>query len=365
MMQTIRVRLKSFTPIPDSSNYRYMISYPPSDIEFVGFRNKSVISKPNIFKKWSILKKSARSIIEVTKLPNLIFSIKKDADIFHCSHSLLLNNFPWVTDFEHYWTFSVSAKISYSTTGKKIINNFLKKKNCKKILPWTISAKESLEQVIKNKEILDKCEVVYPAVPFFQKKKSNNKIPSLLFVGRYFYEKGGLFFVKVVEDLQKKYDVDAKLVSFTVPESIIEKYGSKIKIFKQVPNEVLFNKIYPEADVFIYPGFTDTFGFSLLEAMSFGIPIITTNAFAREEIVTNNNNGFIVNRPDKINFFKIDRKENNLVNNLVRKTALLIENLSTRKKMSKENRKLIKNGKFSIKNRNKKLRIIYEEATKQ
>ena len=72
-------------------------------------------------------------------------------------------------------------------------------------------------------------------------------------------------------------------------------------------------KMYEKTDIFVYPGYTDTFGFSILEAMSFGIPIVTLDGFARKEIVEDGKTGFLVNNIkeaiESINkVYKIDRK---------------------------------------------------------
>ena len=51
-----------------------------------------------------------------------------------------------------------------------------------------------------------------------------------------------------------------------------------------------------------------------------------------------------------------------IVKQLVEKLSILIENKKLREKMGKEGRKMIEEGKLSIKERNKKLKKIYEEA---
>lgn len=360
-MDMIRVRIKSVLPFLDSPYYRYLTTYPPKSIEFLGVSKKeTLISRPDIFRRSLIFKTLGRQFLSLVKIPNFTFSIKEDADVIHCSHCLFLNNFPWVVDFEHFWTFSATSKISYSDIGRKIIAKFLKKGSCKRILPWTFAARKSLIDVIKDKEISSKCEVLYPAVPVFGYAKQNN-IPTILFIGRYFYKKGGLFFLKAANELKKKYDIEAVLISFTIPKNIEEKYKDKIKIYRHVSRDELFSKFYPSSNIFVYPGFSDTFGFSLLEAMSFGIPIVTVNAFAREEIVNHEKTGFIVERPKNINLYKFGKNEIKLVKMIVEKTSLLIEDLSLRNKMSKNARKEIECGKFSICRRNKKLKKIYSE----
>ncbi|MCD6367942.1 MAG: glycosyltransferase, partial [Candidatus Aenigmarchaeota archaeon] len=111
-----------------------------------------------------------------------------------------------------------------------------------------------------------------------------------------------------------------------------------------------------------------TFGFALLEAMSFGLPIVTINTDMTKsvgEIVENGKEGFVIDVKEKLNRYSIHNNERKLINQLVRKTSLLIEDGSLRRKMGRNGIKLIRNGKFSIKQRNKKLKKIYEEALKK
>ena len=135
-----------------------------------------------------------------------------------------------------------------------------------------------------------------------------------------------------------------------------------------LPKDKLLDQFYKKADIFVYPTFVDSFGFGLLEAMSCGLPIITTDLFAIPEIVKNNKNGLLMNVPFKfhnkkyITIFKWVAVSESLnrgfifdsfVDEIYNKTKKLIENPKLREKMGKEGYKLIKNGKFSIAERNK------------
>jgi regulator of replication initiation timing len=50
------------------------------------------------------------------------------------------------------------------------------------------------------------------------------------------------------------------------------------------------------------------------------------------------------------------------VNQIVEKTSLLVENASLRRRLGRQARASIEEGKFSIKNRNTKLKRIFDEA---
>jgi glycosyltransferase involved in cell wall biosynthesis len=364
----MRVKLKFPWRFVDSPYYKSLINYPPKDVEFLGV-DKSyvrVINSPKLFAFQKRVKTFLRKAAEVIKIPNITFTTSSNVDLIHCAHCLLINNLPWVIDVEHYWTFSASSNISYSKFGKFIIKNILRKNNCKKILPWTYAAKNTIKDALKDKEINNKIEVVYPAIPVA--KLRNTVKPdktTLFFIGRYFYQKGGLFVLEVFKKLKQKYDCRCIMISLTIPKYLKEKYADFIEIYDSVSDYVLFNKIYPSSDIFVYPGFSDTFGFSLLEAMSFGIPIVTVNAFARKEIVENDKNGFVIERSNDMSIYKIREKERKVINELVEKTSILIESSSLRRKMGRYGKMLVEKGKFSIKERNKKLKEIYEIAIKK
>lgn len=66
-----------------------------------------------------------------------------------------------------------------------------------------------------------------------------------------------------------------------------------------MPREELIKKGYEKSDILVYPGYSDSFGWAFLEAMSFGLPIITVNGVARRDLIRNGRNGFVVPRKMK------------------------------------------------------------------
>ena len=65
------------------------------------------------------------------------------------------------------------------------------------------------------------------------------------------------------------------------------------EVFK-VKAAIQVQKIYPISDIFLYPTLFDSFGMVLLEAMSFGMPVITLHDFSTSEIIDNEKDGFVV-----------------------------------------------------------------------
>lgn len=346
---------------PDTSYYKYLMHGLPSNIDFVNFREEDfgkISKKEKMFmnqKVKRIIRKTTRGL--KLPIPNAHFSItRENYDLIHCAHCLSLNKTPWVADFESVWQLSVSLKPT------KLEKKILDKSNCKKILPWTKSIKKQFMNFYPK--IKDKMEVVYPAVPFYGGHKKQGKT-TIIYVSRNFRIKGGLLALETLRRLKEKYRINTIVVS-NVPEKLKRKY-KEIDIKKLMPQEELFSHLR-KSDIFLYPSFAESFGFSLLEAMSFGLPIVTINTdnieSNRREIVEDEEVGFIFDVKGKISYNKIGSKEEKIVRKLVKKTSYLIEDERTRRKMSRRGMKEIKSGKFSIKKRNKKLERIYKNALK-
>lgn len=364
-MKKIKVYLQYPWKFPDSPYYKYLIDSPPEGIEFQNTKKqKGVITSKRFFWFSNFLK---RNIRKWTNKLNLVISnthltFKGNYDLIHCAHCLSKNkDKPWVADIEMKGSLLISGE--NKKRGQQKVREILLNKNCKKILPWTESAKQDVLEIYP--EIRDKIEVVYPAIPSVKNlKKPQNKKLKIIFISRYFHLKGGLMALKVLEELRKKYNLEGIVVS-SVPENLKKKY-SKLKIYNLLPQKKLF-ELMKESDLFLYPGSVDTFGFSLLEAMAFGLPTITINTTgtkSRKEIIKNNRTGIIFDVKEKLFFDKIKEKEKVVIKKLIKNTSVLIEDKKLREKMSKECIKTIKEGKFSIKERNKKLKRIYEEALK-
>jgi glycosyltransferase involved in cell wall biosynthesis len=362
----IKVYLQYPWKFPDSSYYNSMLEYPPKNIEYIN-ANKSQfrgINSPKKFRYMFALKTHLRKILRVAKVPNLTYTKNKDCDLIHCAHCLSLNKKPWVVDTEHYWNFSSSSEISYSETGKKRLKKILKGDYCKKIMPWTESARKTIFDALKDKIIENKTEIVTYAIPSPKIKKIKHEGINLFFSGRYFFQKGGLQTLGAIDNLTKKYDHVKAIFLSQTPENILKKYekNKKIEFHSLMPLEKIMKEIYPKSDIFIYPGFSDTFGFVLVEALAFGLPIVTVDGFARKDIVYDEKDGFVIPRKKQIDYFKNGKNEIEIIKNMVKKTSLIIEDSSLRKKMSNFGIKITSDGKFSLQERHKKLRTIYNEA---
>ncbi|MGD0337127.1 MAG: glycosyltransferase family 4 protein [Candidatus Omnitrophota bacterium] len=158
--------------------------------------------------------------------------------------------------------------------------------------------------------------------PFIKPQPDNAKTDSqkimIGFVGEDFERKGGPLLLEAFKTLAKKYaDIHLKIISSHKIENSenIESYGRKTR-------HELFSSFYPDCDIFVLPTKADFFGMSILEAMSFGIPVITSDVYAMNEIIDDGKDGFLI-------------PPNNL-SALLEKMSALIKNKDFREVMGRE-----------------------------
>jgi glycosyltransferase involved in cell wall biosynthesis len=99
--------------------------------------------------------------------------------------------------------------------------------------------------------------------------------------------------------------------------------------FHDASDKENIKRLYSAADIFVLPSLKETFGIVFLEAMHYGLPIITTNVSAMPELITDGVNGFLVPPANS--------------KKLAEAISKLIENPELRKQMSESGYQRIKN----------------------
>ncbi|MBL1210034.1 glycosyltransferase family 1 protein [Geminocystis sp. GBBB08] len=193
----------------------------------------------------------------------------------------------------------------YST---KIVKNYTQR--IKKCLQWTdliitFSENTKLDIIdyfgIKNEKIAISSEASRYNINYLKeknipeiKKKINYDFqqPFILFVSTIEPRKNIVNLVKAFNILKEKYAVNHHLIL------IGQKGWEYEKIFSQIDNSKFRNQIhhlgylsdeavavcYSLADVFVYPSIYEGFGLPILEAMTLGAPVITSNTSSLPEV---------------------------------------------------------------------------------
>lgn len=363
-MKKIKVYLqKPWKFSEDSPYYTSLIENPPKDIVYITSDKKKFIQTKGKLRLIHFVKNLGRRIINSLNpsMPNARYTPDSDNyDLIHCARCMSKNKKPWICDIESLGNLWVSGRYDPKVSRRKVLK-YLISPHCKKIMAWTEWCANDIKRVFP--EIKDKVEVVYPAISPKKFKKIKTGKTVLLFVSRLFYFKGGLYAVEAMDRITKKNkDIEGWIVS-DVPEEVLKRYSKnpQLKFLGLKKQKELFEEIYPSADIFLYPSFTDTFGFAILEAMSFGLPVVCVDGLSRRELVEDGKTGVIVNAGLSEDFSPkiMEKLDNNIAGKIYSSLLGLIRDKIKMRKLSISLKSRLIFKKFSIEERNRRyLRIL-------
>jgi glycosyltransferase involved in cell wall biosynthesis len=372
------------------SSYRSLIENPPEGYTFkvgLGLSNQffKVISTVNL--PYVVQQKFLSKWIPVNIVKSRFDRLKRiphDIDLTYSSGHLVFRKEPWVVDMEY-----ISLLTGYNVANwrkyKSTIENTLASEYCKKIICWSEAGAKTVLLSLNN-PVLEKKLAIVPRVPnqrIFTKSFNADKV-RLLFVNSnnipgQFYYKGGLNVLEAFDVLRKKYNNLELTMRSDMPKYLKDKSrGVKaVRIIDKVIPWEEMEKAFMSADIFLFPAHCSQ-DLVVLDAMSYELPVVISDLMANPEVVEDGKTGFVIGRSMKINYFldngipssgtpafekAIRTIDSEMIERIVQKTSLLIEDENLRRRMGKAGRWEVDHGKFSIKSRNEKLKGIFDEAT--
>jgi len=234
---------------------------------------------------------------------------------------------------------------SKNNTFKKIIKGFTLKRAQKCLSTSNIHDEYYLENGVKKENI-----VRYPFSSIKQKDiiknieyKNNKKVTLkkklgidseyvVIGVGRFVENKGFEDLLNAFSNFPETYSISLYIIGGEITPSykkiIIEKNIKRVSFLEFLSKEDLKN-MYIAADVFVLPTHSDVWGLVINEAMSNGLPVVTTTkCLAGMEMIKDNENGYLV-----------DIKRSDILYDRIKK---IIDNKVLQENMSKNNIEKIK-----------------------
>ena len=177
---------------------------------------------------------------------------------------------------------------------------------CDCIIALSDSWKEWFEQTIHHKNVVVIKNVIAP--PHIHKVAHDRF--TLLFLGRLGYRKGIYDLLDVL--IAHKNEFQGKLELFFGGDGDVEQvkeiiYKNGLEEIAQYQGWVDGDKkesLLNMADAYILPSYNEGLPISVLEAMSYGLPIISTKVGGIPEILKNEENGYIIEPGDKLALYE-------------------------------------------------------------
>lgn len=302
---------------------------------------------------------------------------------------LVLRPEPWVLEME--FAFLLAGRNpKHLKRFKYFVRRSLESQFCRKILTTSEAAKNSMLSDLDSTKISEKVQVVSYTIPpqQFIKEHHEDQTIRLLFVGadmlrdsrEAFEYKGGREVIEAYKQLSKDNPNLELLCRARLPEDI-RLQVQNLRGFKAIENFIPKEELvahFKNADIFIMPSHT-TIPHSLLEAMSFELPVVTTNSWANSEYVQHDVSGFVVEKSKTLPYYfpgteelkrgtqsefetAIRKPDPHVVESLVNQINTLIQNKDLRRKMGSAGRWEVEHGKFSLERVNSQLSHIFDEA---
>jgi len=360
--------------------YRELSRYAPDDFYFHPSSNDFFAPRP--------LPASSNAISNFASLfqshipKALIIRIPHNTSLVHSGQYPILNHVPWIMDFEQAAALTwYNRNLLDKSSTKKFFSWLFARKECKGLLAWTTAAKQSLLNSFDCSSFIDKIKVAHlTIVPQKYVNRSNrNGRTELLFCSGSFYSRGGLDAILTTLELAKNYDVHLSVVSKT-PSEVLKKFNGHPNItFYRNINAQERHALMRQADIFLHPAHSDTYGFVMLEAFSFGLPTISTTGYSAPELIGNGERGYVIKNhlslfddkflpwirtaDDRQRFYNalLDPPQN-YINDMAATIAKLIENKTLRLEMGNSAYKSVTEGMFSPSQRKKVVQEFYTNA---
>jgi len=167
--------------------------------------------------------------------------------------------------------------------------------------------------------------------------KENSNRFRILFLSTLVKSKGIFTFFNAIDILEREENNYQYIICGSFLQKNKEDRNNIEKFIKKHKDKVLLKgrvdgyqktEVFTNADLFVFPTMNDSFGLVNLEAMHYGLPIITTRQGAIKEYFLDHKNGFFINENDAVD--------------LARKIIKIASNKSLREKISNFNKIYVK-----------------------
>ena len=390
--ETKKVYLEPAWKLHMGYHVRQLIPFPPDGYEFVtrngmderlsgriaGFQlTEALISKlwmrlpvPLMKARWDSLSKKPPS----------------DAVLTFASNHLVFRKEPWVADIGRIWEV-IGYNLKDFRRYRHVIEEAFAADHCKGVLCWTEFSKNTCLAALDCRGFEHKVKALPLAVApkDFTKEYDEHRV-RLFFIGS--ANLAGQFELRGGKEVLEAFDllsIRHKNIELIIRSDISP--ITKKRYAKQLANprvRVLdgflpwreIEGLYRTSDIFFFPCHYESWQITL-EAMSYELPVISIDLEGVSEFVSDGETGFLVEEGERVPQIQdglplsplypqvlraLEDTDPRVVNDLVEKANILIEDEKLRRKMGAAGRHQVEHGQHSLAYRNATLKEVFDKA---
>ncbi|MCL4399637.1 glycosyltransferase [Candidatus Parvarchaeota archaeon] len=366
--------MKVFINVGPHPQYREIVDYPPKG---VSYEVKGASDASRYYSsRTNGLRKKTNSIIKILGVPRMTY-YRTDADVIFSTRGIIpLNPAPWVLELEHPYAFVGMDYKNWGIRQKFLVKRFLSMRNCRFIMPNSNGALIALKRSFDAEEIEKKIRLVYLAVHYKKIKKIRHTGINILTISNEIYGRGFNVIKDMYVKLKRKHPeirwiIKTRTRFLQRDVAFIKKSG--IEVINGILSDAQMDELFGIGDIFLYPSLVDINAMVVNEAMRAGLPLITTDTFGFKDKVFSYKNGITIHDPGVFwnsdflrtgyeDFYNFHNEK--MSNEAFAALDYLINHDRERKRMGEVGERYVRSGFLSVKERNKKLKAIFEEAVK-
>jgi len=366
--------------------YTYIVDYPPKGVEYI------VPPKPTISKssRFDSLKRFAYLHAHTLFKEPLKIPITTDAELVHSAGGMIpVTNKPWILGYvEHIGDFVGFTKGWLARARDPVYHRKIEKalsgEQCKGIITYADAGKRTLERTLDISRFEEKLSTINIAVPLnAPAKRQETGMTRFFFMGSMnfphnFEIKGGREVIHAFKRMHETNPDTELIIRSAIPDYLKKEVEhDAIRVISAPLSWSKLSELFMQTHVFVQPNYLSA-ATAPIEAMSFGLPLITARVGSNPEIVAHKKNGLLFDAPtlpyyddDLIPRYEhmLDYAADIRNHSFDEETAqieacmiLMAERPQKRKAMAQDAHASVEHGKFSIGVRNKTLKALYNAA---
>lgn len=305
-------------------------------------------------------------------------------DLTYAHHHLVFRREPWVVEME-YPSILLGAYLQHLSRYRRLLERTLASPWCRGIRCWSEATRQATLTTLDCAAFEEKIALIPHAVPARRFVKAHpERPPKLLFVGSAnipgeFAWRGGLETLAAYRQLANRYPGLELVMRTDIPAEVRRRYAGMpgLRLLERVVPWAELEQEFLTSDIFVLPTHS-TPPFSLLDAMSFELPVVTLDVWANGELVRDGTTGLLVPPSRHIPYYLPGTRHPNfgarswmnavrtadptVITGLAGALTRLLDDPALRQRLGRAGRWAVEHGAFSLAARNAALTTFFDRA---